>query len=71
MTPRRRSGETREGTAAISPSIFTIAGKKFLAVHAKWIGRRGQPGAKLRHGTTLSSWAMRALRRLDGPGDAG
>jgi hypothetical protein len=50
---------------------FTIAGKKFLTVHAKWIGRYDRPSGKLQHGSVLSIWAMRALRRLDGAGDAG
>jgi hypothetical protein len=34
---------------------FTTAGKKFLAVHAKWIGRRGHRGAKLQHGSVKST----------------
>jgi len=49
---------------------FTIGGKEFLTVHAKWIGRCDQRGAKLQHGSALSTWSMRALRRLDGAGDA-
>jgi hypothetical protein len=54
----------------ISPSIFTIAGKKVLTVHAKWIGRYDRRGVTLQHGSVLSTRAMRALRRLDGAGDA-
>jgi hypothetical protein len=49
---------------------FTIAGKRLLTVHAKWIGRYGRRGVKLQHGSTFSIRAMRALRRLDGAGDA-
>jgi hypothetical protein len=37
---------------------FTIAGKESLTVHAKWIGRCGQPGAKVKHGTVQSIRAM-------------
>jgi hypothetical protein len=53
---------------------FTIAAKKLLTVHTKWIGRCGQPGAKLQHGSVQSLqciWAMRTLWWLDGGGDAG
>jgi hypothetical protein len=32
---------------------FTIAGKKLLAVHAKWIGRYDRRGVKLQHGSVL------------------
>jgi hypothetical protein len=50
---------------------FTIAGEKLLIAHPKWIGRYDRRGVKLEHGSGLSIWAMRALRRLDGTGDAG
>jgi hypothetical protein len=49
---------------------LTIAGKELLTVHAKWIGRWDQRGAKLAHGSVQFTWAMRTLRRLDGAGDA-
>jgi hypothetical protein len=49
---------------------FTIAGTKVLTAHAKWIGRYDRRGVKLQHGSVLSIRAMRALRRLDGAGDA-
>jgi hypothetical protein len=47
-----------------------MAGKKFLTVHEKWNGRYDRRGVKLRHGSVLFIWAMRALRRLDGAGVA-
>jgi hypothetical protein len=56
------------GPVAHIAEHFTIAGKKLLAVHAKWIGRYDRRNVKLQHGSVLFIWAMRALRRLDGAG---
>src|SRR6202022_3512386 len=52
-------------------ALLTIAGKKMLTVHAKWIGRYDRRGVKLRHGSVLSIRAMRARGRLAGAGGAG
>jgi hypothetical protein len=64
-----RTGDASRPLSRISPS--TIAGTKVLTAHAKWIGRYDRRGVKLQHGSVLSTRAMRALRRLDGAGDAG
>src|SRR5258708_35175247 len=50
---------------------FTVARRKLLTVHTKWIGRCDRRGVKLQHGSVLFISAVRALRRLDGAGDAG
>jgi hypothetical protein len=61
--------EPSQGFAHIAEH-FTIVGRNCLPIHVKWIGRYDHRGVKPQHGSLLSIWAMRVLRRLDGAGDA-
>ena len=66
--PSSNAPPLQRGPVAHIAEHFTTAGKKLLAVHAKWIGRYDRRGVKLQHGSVLFIWAMRALRRRDGAG---